>query len=187
MRFADDFVIESERLLIFAVDIAEYEKLAIDRSNPTLWVDRGFSNPYGHLVDEPGPLRHRIPRIAKDPSLVPFLLRMAVLKSTMEIVGSAGFHDGPDESGMIEIGLEIVGEHQGQGLAQELVAAMWDWVVHDARVNTLRYTVSPENAPSQAIIKKFGFAHCGQQMDDEDGPEDIYEMSADDFRALRAL
>ena len=88
---------------------------------------------------------------------------------------------------MIEIGLEIVGEHQGQGLAQELVAAMWDWVVHDARVKTLRYTVSPENAPSQAIIKKFGFAHCGQQMDDEDGPEDIYEMSADDFRALRAL
>jgi len=59
--------------------------------------------------------------------------------------------------------------------------------VHDARVKTLRYTVSPENAPSQAIIKKFGFAHCGQQMDDEDGPEDIYEMSADDFRALRAL
>ena len=79
MRFSDDFVIESERLIIFAVNIAEYEKLAIDRANPTLWVDRGFINTYGHLVDKPGPLRHRIPRIAKDPSLVPSLLRMAVL------------------------------------------------------------------------------------------------------------
>jgi RimJ/RimL family protein N-acetyltransferase len=58
--------------------------------------------------------------------------------------------------------------------------------VHEPRVKTLRYTVSPENFPSQAIIKKFGFAYCGQQIDEEDGPEDIYEMSADTYRRLKS-
>ena len=186
MRFAPDFVIESDRLLIFAVSIAEYDKLSVDRSDPTLWVDRGVHNSWRHLLDSPGPLVHRIPRIEKDPSLVPYLLRMAVLKSTREIIGSAGFHDGPDENGMIEIGLEIVEAYREQGLAQELLTAMWDWVVHEPRVKTLRYTVSPDNFPSQAIIKKFGFAYCGQQIDEEDGPEDIYEMSADTYRRLKA-
>jgi hypothetical protein len=31
-------------------------------------------------------------------------------------------------------------------------------------------------------VKKFGFVCVGQQTDPEDGPEDIYEMSAKEFR-----
>jgi hypothetical protein len=31
------------------------------------------------------------------------------------------------------------------------------------------------------IICGYGFKNIGQQIDDEDGPEDIYEMSAVDF------
>ena len=49
-------------------------------------------------------------------------------------------------------------------------------------MRTLRYTVSPDNAPSQAIIRKFGFEHVGQQLDEVDGPEDIYELSAEEYR-----
>ncbi|MCX6453150.1 MAG: hypothetical protein NT174_08820, partial [Actinobacteria bacterium] len=61
MRFTPDFVIESDRLLIFAVSIAEYDKLSVERSDPTLWVDRGVHNSGRHLLDSPGPLVHRIP------------------------------------------------------------------------------------------------------------------------------
>jgi len=45
----------------------------------------------------------------------------------------------------------------------------------------LRYTVSPDNLPSIAVIKYFGFDFKGQQMDDIDGPENIYEISAVEF------
>jgi RimJ/RimL family protein N-acetyltransferase len=48
-------------------------------------------------------------------------------------------------------------------------------------VKTLRYTVSPENLPSIAVIKYFGFDFKGQQIDEEDGPEDIYEMDREAF------
>jgi RimJ/RimL family protein N-acetyltransferase len=41
--------------------------------------------------------------------------------------------------------------------------------------------VAPGNLPSQAIIAKFGGEYLGQQIDEEDGPEDIYEITAEDF------
>jgi RimJ/RimL family protein N-acetyltransferase len=58
---------------------------------------------------------------------------------------------------------------------------MWRWVCGEPGVATLRYTVSPTNIPSVRIITKFGFTHNGQQLDEIDGPEDIYEMSSEDF------
>jgi RimJ/RimL family protein N-acetyltransferase len=48
-------------------------------------------------------------------------------------------------------------------------------------VKRLRYTVSPENAPSVKIIEGYGFTYLGQQMDEIDGPENIYEMSTEEF------
>lgn len=174
-------MIQTARLDLHAVQPAEYSLLAIDRADPRLWLDRGFSNPYRHLVDDPGPLVHRIPRILADPTAAPYLLRMAVLRESGAIVGSAGFHDRPDETGMIEIGLGIVPEWQGKGLGRELLVGMWGWVVRQPGVRMLRYTVSPDNVPSVALVRSFGFDHRGQQIDEEDGPEDIYEMAADDF------
>ncbi|MEI6217127.1 MAG: GNAT family N-acetyltransferase [Actinomycetes bacterium] len=177
-----DLLIRTAHLDLHTVTPGDYELLAVNRADPKLWQGRGFANPFGHLVDDPGPLPFRIPRIAKDPTLAKYLLRMAVYRPTSEIIGSAGFHDGPNAEGMIEIGLGLVPEFRGQGLAQELLHGMWGWVVDDPKVKVLRYTVSPDNAPSQAIIKKFGFIYQGQQIDEEDGPEDIFEMSANQYR-----
>ena len=47
----------------------------------------------------------------------------------------------------------------------------------------LRYTVSPTNVASVKLIESFGFNLVGQQLDEIDGPEDIYELSAAAFLA----
>jgi RimJ/RimL family protein N-acetyltransferase len=60
---------------------------------------------------------------------------------------------------------------------------MWSWVIDQPGVQILRYTVSATNAPSMAIINSLGFTNVGQQIDEEDGPEEIFEMSAPDFRS----
>jgi ribosomal-protein-alanine N-acetyltransferase len=177
-----DLLISTPRLDLYTVRPDDYEKLTIDRADPTLWVDRGFSNPHRHLVDDPGPLPFRIPRIRNNPDQAKYLLRLAVLRERAEIIGSSGFHDAPDENGMIEIGLGVEEKFRGQGFAQEILHGMWGWVTLDPNVRVLRYTVSPTNTPSQAIIKKLGFDYCGQQIDEEDGPEDIFEMSANQYR-----
>jgi len=107
---------------------------------------------------------------------------MAVDRRLAVIVGSAGFHDLPNEAGMIEIGLEVVPACRRQGYARELLYGMWGWVIDQPGVRVLRYTVSPANLPSQELIRSLGFEVVGQQLDPVDGPEDIYELSAQEYR-----
>jgi RimJ/RimL family protein N-acetyltransferase len=58
---------------------------------------------------------------------------------------------------------------------------MWMWASEQPGVKVFRYTVSPDNEASVGLVRGLGFAHVGQQIDEEDGPEDIYEMTVDDF------
>ena len=97
-------------------------------------------------------------------------------------VGTISFHAPPDSRGMLEIGLGIAEEERGKGYAQEALAAMWGWAIRQENVRFLRYTVSPANAPSMAIIRNFGFPLIGEQIDEEDGLELIYEISAQQFQ-----
>jgi RimJ/RimL family protein N-acetyltransferase len=90
------------------------------------------------------------------------------------LVGSAGFHDFPDQNGMIEIGFGIVPERQNRGFGRELLSGMWKMISSREDVKILRYTVSPDNKPSLHIIKKLGFIHKGEQVDEEDGVELIF-------------
>lgn len=174
--------IVTRRLELHHVTPDEYELLAVNRADPRLWVDRGFANPHRHLVDDAGPLPHRIPRIRRQPEAAPYLLRLAVLRDERAIIGSSGFHDLPDERGMIEIGYGIEPAFRNRGFGTELLHGMWGWVIEQPGVRVLRYTVSADNAVSQHIVRSLGFAHVGVQIDEEDGPEDIFELSADDYR-----
>jgi hypothetical protein len=58
---------------------------------------------------------------------------------------------------------------------------MWNWVVKEPRVKTLRYTVSPSNLISKQIIKKLNFKLVGEQVDDVDGVEEIYELTTIEY------
>ena len=133
------------------------------------------------MIEDSGPLAWRVPQVKVDPSLNKWFVRFIVLKESREVIGSTSFHGAPDGDGMIEIGLGIEPAFQGRGYAKESLQAMWRWAVNFPEVRTLRYTVSPDNLPSIAVIKYFGFDYKGQQMDEIDGPEDIYEMSAQEF------
>ena len=143
---------------------------------------KSYVNPHRILMDESGPLRWRVPQVKSDPSVNKWFVRWMVEKETREIVGSASFHGPPDEAGMMEIGLGVHPNFQQRGYATEALTAMWSWVINQPGVELLRYTVDPNNEASVAVIKKFGFERVGQQIDPEDGPEDIYEMPANEFR-----
>jgi RimJ/RimL family protein N-acetyltransferase len=140
-----------------------------------------FTNPLRNLIDFQGPLAWRVPQVKADPATNKWFVRWIVLKENREVIGSTSFHGTPDAQGMMEIGLGIETQYQNQGYAKEALLGMWRWVLTFPEVKTLRYTVSPQNLPSIAVIKYFGFDFKGQQIDEEDGPEDIYEMDRETF------
>ena len=174
-------VIETKRLELHHLSAEAIIELFEDKSDNKALLNRSITNPHRVLVDNSGPLGWRVPQVKVDPSVNKWFVRWIVLKETAEVIGSTSFHGVPDADGMMEIGLGIEEPFQNKGYAKESLKGMWSWVSQFPQVKTLRYTVSPDNLPSIAVINYFGFEYKGQQIDEEDGPENIYEMSTSDF------
>jgi hypothetical protein len=94
----EDNLIHTKDLTLYTVELAEYELLESDYAHPKLWLDRGFSDPHKYFLNNRNPIPYRINQVRKDPEVAQYLLRVAVLRESMEIIGSAGFHNLPDEN-----------------------------------------------------------------------------------------
>ena len=179
--YVSESVIACERLDLHHISASDLVTLYEDPENLSIYKKGDFTNPYRVLIDGHSPLRWRVPQVKANPEVNKWFVRWVVLRETSEIVGSLSFHGAPDEAGMLEIGLGVHKNFWRQGFGYEALLGMWLWAASQAGVLKFRYTVDPNNEASVGLVRKFGFAHVGQQIDDEDGPEDIYEMSVKDF------
>lgn len=122
----------------------------------------------------------RLRQIEAAPADAPWVTRLLVQEAAA--VGRAGFHGPPDERGMVEVGYEVCADHRRQGHARAAMLIMMGVAVEEPAVKVIRATFTPDNAASRALIESFGFVHTGEQMDDEDGLELIYETSKEDMK-----
>ncbi|MSO63624.1 MAG: hypothetical protein CK518_00920 [Actinobacteria bacterium] len=179
-----EVVIHTGRLELHHLSVPELISLFESPEDPWIYSDKGFTNPHRELIDNSGPLAWRVPQVKLDSNVNKWFVRWIVLKLSREIIGSTSFHSAPDAEGMIEIGLGINQNFASQGYGFEALTGMWSWVCKHPEVKTLRYTVSADNAASIALVDKFGFLHVGQQIDEIDGPEQIYELSVEKYKTL---
>lgn len=93
-------------------------------------------------------------------------------------VGRAGYHGPPDPSGMVEIGYAVDPAYRRRGYARAALEALLQRAAREPQVRTVRVTISPDNAPSYQLASQYGFIEVGEQWDDEDGLEIIYEVDA---------
>jgi len=136
--------------------------------------DLGFTDPFGFLADEAELVAIRLDQLAARPADAPWLLRAIVLRDTGAAVGHVNFHGAPDERGAVEIGYTVVPEMRRHGIARETARGMWHWAaVNGATV--LRASVAPDNEPSQRLIRAEGFSYVGDQIDEIDGVEQVFE------------
>jgi RimJ/RimL family protein N-acetyltransferase len=175
-------LIQTERLDLHHIEAADLVNLFEKRDDAQALSGKAFTNPLRVLIDFQGPLAWRVPQVKENPEINKWFVRWAVLRSTQEVIGSSSFHGAPDANGMMEIGLGVEEAFTRQGFGREILHGMWGWVVTEPGVKTLRYTVSPTNTASIALINSFGFDFMGEQLDEVDGQESIYEMSADAYR-----
>jgi RimJ/RimL family protein N-acetyltransferase len=117
----------------------------------------------------------RVDQVRRSPEDAPWLVRVVALESSGVVVGHAGFHGRPDVAGAVEIGYTVVPEHRGNAYAHAIVAALVDEASSHPEVNLVRATISPDNEPSLAVIRRAQFVHVGQQWDDVDGLELVFE------------
>jgi RimJ/RimL family protein N-acetyltransferase len=93
-------------------------------------------------------------------------------------VGRAGFHGPPDARGMVEIGYAVDPACRRRGYARAALAALLQRAAAEPKVTVVRVSISPDNAASNALAAQFGFTPAGEQRDDDDGLEIIFERPA---------
>jgi len=138
-------------------------------------VERQLGARVGKGWEEGVPAKLRLEQLAADASAQPWLVRAMVALTPRQVVGCVGFHAPPDEDGRVEIGYDIVRSERRKGYAREGIQALLDWAWATGRVRTCVASVSPHNAPSLALIHSFGFRHVGDQIDEIDGLELVFE------------
>ncbi|HYL40541.1 MAG TPA: GNAT family protein, partial [Candidatus Binatus sp.] len=72
-------------------------------------------------------------------------------------------------------GYRVEPESRRQGYTREAVHALFDWAHREHGIHTFVASVSPTNVASLALIGGFGFSQIGEQMDEVDGLEYVFE------------
>jgi [ribosomal protein S5]-alanine N-acetyltransferase len=124
-------------------------------------------------------LNVRLEEMRAAPDVQQWLLRAIIRRGpTPVLVGHAGFHGPPglDEPRALELGYAIFPSHRGHGYAIEAAEALMAWADEHHGIRRFIASVAPGNHPSLAIVRKLGFIHIGQQWDDEDGLELVFEL-----------
>lgn len=122
------------------------------------------------------PARRRHGQITADPSIAPWLARAIVLREEQRAIGYIGCHDRPDSRGRVELGYQLLPAYRRRGFAHEAIVGLLDWAV-DQGATGLILSISPDNEPSLALARKLGLSQTGEQMDEIDGLELVFERS----------
>ena len=132
--------------------------------------------PYAVSEERLGVWRRRATQVVETPEDLPWVTGVLVDDDTGAVVGAAGFHAAPDADGMVEVGYGIDPEFRRRGYARAALLLMVERARSDPSAHVFRVTVSPDNAPSLGLVAQLPFVEVGEQWDDEDGLEIIYEL-----------
>ena len=128
----------------------------------------------------PEALELRLRQLEASPALQPWLIRGISLRDEGVLIGDIGFHDEPvarsaSAAKSVEFGYAVIESHRRRGFAVEAAEALMQWACAQHSVHRFLLSISPENQPSRALAAKMGFQKVGSKIDEQDGPEDIFE------------
>ncbi len=129
-----------------------------------------------------GVWRRRSDQVERDPDSAAWVTGVIWDEDQQAAVGRAGFHGPPDSAGMVEIGYAVDPEYRRRGYARAALEALLQRAAREPLVRTVRVTISPDNTPSYQLASQYGFAEVGEQWDEEDGLEIIYEVDPSRYR-----
>lgn len=134
-------------------------------------------SPFFVLPANAGTWRYRSRQLAVTPADASWITRVIYDPARRLAVGQSGYHGAPDAAGMVEVGYAVDAAYRRQGYARSALTALLARARLEPSVRIVRATISPGNLPSRALIAQFGFIEVGEQWDDEDGLETIFELS----------
>lgn len=110
-------------------------------------------------VKSPADLSHYASGEAPTPSS---LLRLAIaLRSTNELVGTAGFHTVSPQHRTAEMAYDLSPAYWGKGIATAICGSLVEWAHRHADIVRVQATTLASNERSQRVLQRCGFDREG--------------------------
>jgi [ribosomal protein S5]-alanine N-acetyltransferase len=173
-----DEPIRSERLELPLLSLDQLDRLAAG-DGPSVGAELHAILPIPWLDEVRWLAGMRARQVRLRPKDRPWLLRPILLRSPndgLQAIGYLNFHAGPDETGMVEIGYTLLPDARGRGYAIEAVRAAFAWAEREHGIRRFRASIAPDNARSINLVTKLGFRQVGEQWDELDGLELVFEL-----------
>lgn len=122
--------------------------------------------------------RYRSDQLREDPGVAGWVTGAVVDTDLDEVVGKAGYHGPPNPAGMVEVGYAIVPGRRRRGYARAALRLLMERAAAEPAVRVVRASVRPDNLGSLSLIRRYGFVQVGEQWDEEDGLELVFERPA---------
>ena len=123
-----------------------------------------------------GTWRFRTKQAVETPEDLPWITGILWDDEEQAAVGQSGFHGAPDAAGMVEVGYGVDPAYRRRGYARAALELAIEHARSEPTVRTLRATISPDNEASLGLIAQYPFVRNGEQWDEEDGLELIFEL-----------
>ena len=91
-------------------------------------------------------------------------------------VGRSGFHRGPNDNGLVEVGFSTDPAYRRRGYGQSALVGLLHRAIDEPSVRRVRAAVRPDNPASRGLVQKCGFVAVGAQVTAEDGLETVFEV-----------
>jgi RimJ/RimL family protein N-acetyltransferase len=129
-----------------------------------------------------GFLALRLRQMQERPELQPWFVYGVVLPDgDRPLIGHAGFHGPPGVNAVnaadaVEVGYSIFEPYRRRGYATEVVRALIGWASREHEIARFIASISPDNVPSLALVRRLGFKEIGAHWDEQDGEELEFEL-----------
>lgn len=130
------------------------------------------------FLEETGLWRMRSRQLHDDPACAAWITGAVRDERLGLTVGRAGFHGPPDGDGVVEVGYAIDPEHRRRGYARAALEFLLARAAREPAVTAVRASISPDNDVSRNLVLRHGFVRVGEQWDEEDGLEIVFEVPA---------
>jgi len=147
-----DIPILTERLSIQRLEPRDAEMMFRYRSDPTI---NRYQNWEPRSVDELRTFIEGLTEIGVDTPGRWYQLGLFLIES-MEMIGDCGIQVQAQDPRQVEIGITLVSEFHGRGLATEALKSIFDYLFMKLDKHRIYGSVDPRNLPSMALLKRVG-------------------------------
>ena len=124
----------------------------LDFSVPEHWPQKDFADALPFFIGQ----------MEQDPSHA-IWDGIIVHRADKVVIGGMGFHGAPDETGMVEIGYDIIPEYQGRGYATEMARCLITWAFQQPDIKVIIAECLDDNIGSIRVLEKVGMKRVAHE------------------------